>query len=817
MKKITDKKYDFISNERKWQKFWSDKNIYHFDEDDKSNKKIFSIDTPPPTISGNIHIGHIFSYTQAEVLARYKRMSGYNVFYPFGFDDNGLPTEKLVEKETGKKSSNTDRKDYIKLCLDVTDKYRNVFQKLFEKMGFSADWRYNYSTISNLSQNISQKSFLKLFKEGHIERTELPGIYCTECKTTIAQAEVDGKDKATQFIDIIFKLENGKEIVIATTRPELIEACVAVFVNPEDDRYKDLLGKKIITPLGDKVSILSDEKVLKDKGSGAVMCCTYGDETDLYWVKKYSLEEKIIIDKDGFIKDKNHDEQKKYKVTEYRKIIIKRLDNISSIKNINEIEHSVGVHERCGTPIEILPVKQWIVKVKENKKKFIELADQIDWNPSHMKSRYVNWVDNLTWEWSISRQRGFGIPIPVWYCKNTGKIVTPDLDELPIDPQTQFPKKLPEGLKEEDLIPEKDVLDTWATSALTPQINAKWGNKDDISDKILPMGIRPHAHDIIRTWTFYTIVKSWLHNKQIPWKSLMISGHVKASKKEKISKSKGNEKETPDQLIDKYSADGVRYWTTGVSLGKDIILESNEMVNGERLVIKIFNAAKFVSMNLEDFSENDLLKIEDRNPIDKWILQRLQRFKRKALENYDKIQLNKVKDEFELFFYNDFCANYLESVKGRVFLKEEENISKEKEFSRKSAQSSLYQVLYQSLCIIAPILPHITEEIYQKIFFEDKKHISIHKIDYSLLEDFPEDKEVDKIADDFFKVIQIVRKYKSENHLKHSAEIEKVLIKCDEKAIYNFENSKEDLIKTLNINLLTFSNQDKEELEVIIS
>jgi len=781
MRKIEQEQYDPSVSEVSWQDFWRENHIYDFDETD-TETPVYSIDTPPPTISGDIHIGHIFSYTQAEIIARYRRMKGENVFYPFGFDDNGLPTEKLVEKIMKRKGSEMNRNEYIDACLRITEEYRQKFKQLFQRMGFSADWRYTYSTMSPEAQKISQKSFLELLENGNIEKVEYPGLFCTECNTSIAQAEVERKEVDTQFTHIKFKLENNEDLLISTTRPELLPACVAVFVHPNDEKYQHLIGSKVTTPLGTTVPIIADDKVQQDKGSGAVMCCTYGDETDLYWVKKYGLPEKIIIDKTGSIQnDLGEPEERELmlSVKEYRKRIVRILEEKKAIDSIDDISHSVGAHERCGTPIEILPIEQWVVRITDMKQELLDLAEKINWNPPYMKTRYINWVENLNWEWSISRQRKFGIPIPIWYSKKTGEVITPSIDALPVNPLEDSPTNLPEGHTLEDIEPETDVLDTWATSSLTPQINARWGEKNDISDKILPMNMRPQAHDIIRTWTLYTIVKSWLHRGEIPWETLMISGHVQAKKNEKISKSKGNEKVTPAELIAKYSADGVRYWTTGAALGKDIILDESEMINGKKLTTKIFNASKFVSMGLENFSpRNEKVNYDDRELLDKWIIQRLSEVSEEVIRAFEALNLNKAREVFESFFYNDFCGNYLEVIKKRIYASVEgDEDAKQK---RKSAQTSLYETLYGSLRLIAPILPHITEEIYQILYREDEGVVSIHSapiVDDSI-RDMKRSREIEKTANLFFEVVQQIRKYKSERKIRLGAEINEIRVKC---------------------------------------
>lgn len=524
------KKYKAKESEQKWQDFWQESGIYKFDPNSKL--LVYSIDTPPPTVNGKIHIGHIFSYSQAEVIARYKRMKGYHVFYPFGFDDNGLPTERLVEKTHGIKAHETTREHFTKLCLDETKELEKQFKKLFMSAGFSCDWDQEYSTISPKAQKVSQMSFIDLYKKKKVYFSEAPALWCTECQTAIAQAELETKEVPSIFNYLKFFVEESDDYVeIATTRPELLAACQCIFINPKDDKHKHLIGKMIKVPLfGFKVPVLEDEKVELGKGTGVVMCCTFGDLTDLEWFKKYKLTFKEAIFQDGTMSDICG----KYaglSVNGARDAIIADLTKQGHMIKQEKIAHNVAVHERCGTPMEITIKKQWFIDILSNKQEYLDAGDEIKWYPSHMKARYRNWVENLEWDWCISRQRFFGVPFPVWYCKFCGETIIADEDDLPVNPLTNSPnKKCSCGCNE--FIPEKDIMDTWATSSVTPLINFNWHDKKKFNNDMLPMSVRPNAHDIIRTWDFYTIVKSLYHTGKIPWNDVMISGHVMASRKD---------------------------------------------------------------------------------------------------------------------------------------------------------------------------------------------------------------------------------------------------------------------------------------------
>ncbi len=784
-------KYEASEAEKKWQDFWQQERINKYEPD--SELPIYSIDTPPPTVSGKIHIGHIFSYTQAEVIARFKRMQGYNVFYPFGFDNNGLPTERLVEKEIGKKGSEMPRNEFIENCLETTSKYQTEFKKLWQSIGISADWDLEYATISPYVRKLSQKSFLELFSKGHIIKKTSPALWDTEVLTSVAQAEIDNKEFDSFFHDLKFTLENGETVVIATTRPELLPACVAVFVNPKDERYKDLTGKKIITPLGDKVEIMADEKVAMDKGSGAVMCCTYGDETDLYWVKTYNLNEKIIITPLGKIKDSPIEEMNGLYINKARVLIVEKLKEMGALLDSKPIRHSVGVYERTGRPIEIIPVAQWFIKTLPLKDKLLENAEKINWYPEYMKRRYTEWVENLKWDWCISRSRFFGVSIPVWYSKKTGEIILPDEDQLPVDTITDKPRTLPEGHTYDDIEPDMDVLDTWATSSITPEINAHWGEDHPLANKLLPMDLRPQAHDIIRTWALYTIIKSELHHDTIPWENIMISGHVLFKKGEKISKSKDQAMMTPEELIAKYSADAVRFWACRAGLGKDVQFDEKEILNGRKLVTKLSNVANFAMMNLSDYDGNTKSEAVRLEKSDEWILLRAQETAQKMSANLEKFEFGVAMSEFEKFFWHDFCDYYMEMIKDRIYKPEKYENGQAKKLS---AQFALYTTLNTLIKLIAPYLPHITEEIYQSYFRENEGVISIHKAKFpkNLIE-VPENQEqIFNGMEMVFELIEGVRKFKTDNKIRLGEEIDSVRISGNEDVIKIIKAFQDDII-----------------------
>jgi valyl-tRNA synthetase len=691
--------YDLKATEAKIKQFWEKEKIYQFKPDYK--KQIYSIDTPPPTVSGKMHIGHAFSYSQQDIIARYKRMNS-QVFYPFGTDDNGLPTERLVEKLNNVRSKSMPRQDFIELCLKTLKKVTPDFVNDWKILGISCDYDLTYSTIDPSSQKISQKSFIDLFKEGRVYKKEFPTLWCPECQTSIAQAELEDKEQQTFFTTIKFKV-NGKDLPIATTRPELLPACVAVFVNPADKRYKTLVGKEAIVPLfSQKVPIIADKAADMEKGTGVLMICSYGDKFDIDAINRHKLKPRIVLNKDGTLNVKGY---QGIRVKEARKRILQELKEKGLITEQKQITHVVNCHDKCGTEIEFLTTEQWFIKILDIKQKLIEQGKKVVWHPDFMLKRYENWVNGLEWDWNISRERHFGIPIPAWHCRKCNKILVADEKELPIDP-LQTKKKCSCG---EIAEPEQKVLDTWATSSLTPRIAASL-----VDNKVkIPFDLRPQAHDIIRTWAFYTIAKSYLHEHKIPWKNIMVSGFVTLAG-EKMSKSKGNVIE-PQTVLDNYGADALRFWAASSKLGEDLDYQEKALVTGKKTVTKIWNASKFVFMNLQGYTGKKPKKLEK---IDELFLAKLNSLVNQATGAFENYEYSKAKSEIEQFFWISFCDNYLEIVKNRVY--------NEKGDKKLSAQYTLHTSLLTLLKMFAPIMPFITEDVYQNYFRKDEKTKSIH-------------------------------------------------------------------------------------------
>lgn len=775
--------YDAKKVEEKWRKFWEKEKIYKFNPNSK--KAIFSIDTPPPyASSGHLHIGHALHYTQFEIIARVMRLLGKEVYFAPGFDDNGLPTEKYVEEKLKINKAKTNRAEFRELCLKESEKVEKEYaDRVFKKLGHSYDWDLLYTTISPEARRVAQTAFLKLIKKGECYRAEEPTIWCPHHETALAQAEVEDLKRETKLNYIEFDVAGGGKVVIATSRPEFLPACVGVFVNPEDKRYKDLVGRELIVPLFNyKVKVIKDEKVDKEFGTGIVMVCTFGDNTDIEWWKKHRLELKKLLNKDGTLNELAG-KYKGKKIEEAKNEIIEDLRKHGKLKKQENLEQTTGSCWRCNTPVEYIVTKQWFIKTLKHKKELIKLAREIKWHPEFMKKRFENWTENLGWDWIISRQRYYGIPIPVWYCKNCDEIILPDEKELPVDPIEQK-KKCPKCGKE--AVPEQDVFDTWMASSNSPEIACRWLENPEQYKKIIPMSLRPQSHDIIRTWAFYTILKSHLLFNRIPWKDVMIGTFVLDSKGKGMHKSKGNAI-WADDIIEKYNVDSFRYWVGSASLGSDLPFQEQELVAGKKFLTKLWNAGKFVVMNLKDFNGAKPGKIEI---IDLWMLNKVSKLADEVRKMYEEYNIAEARKKTETFFWHDFCDDYLEIVKDRIYNKKK---------GKESAQYTLYSSLLAILKLISPVTPFITEEIYQEYFKKFEKDKSIH---LSKWPDFKlkQDKEAGKIGEMFIEILQKVRKFKTD---------EKVSLK--KQAILSIEKEKIAKLKDVLEDLKAVTNSEIKE------
>jgi len=773
--------YSSEESEKKWQEFWEKEKIYSFDPESKA--EIFSVDTPPPTVSGKMHLGHALSYAQQDFMVRFQRMLGKNVFFPFGTDDNGLATERLIEKLKNVKSKTMERRAFVKLCLDTLEKeLRPSYISDWKRIGMSCDFNIYYTTIDEHCQRISQRSFIQLYKTGREYRKEAPVMWCPECQTGISQVECQDKELDSHFNDIVFNVE-GKELLISTTRPELLPACVAVFYHPEDKRYQKYKGKKAKVPLFDfEVPILADERADPEKGTGIVMCCTFGDQTDMEWQKACSLPIKTAIAHDGRM-TKIAGKYEGMPLKKARIAIISDLKEKGLLVNQKAIKHSVNVHERCGTEIEFIHSKQWFIKYLDLKDDMLKWGSQLNWYPKHMKSRYEHWVKGLQWDWLISRQRFFGVPFPVWYCKKCDEAILADEADLPVDPlKDKAPVKKCPKCSHGEFVPEKDVLDTWATSSLTPQLAVELVKDKELQKKLFPMSLRPQAHDIITFWLFNTVIKSQLHNNLNPWKDVAISGFVLDPHGKKMSKSKGNVVE-PQEVIRKYSADAMRFWAASSKLGEDMPYQEKDIVTGKKFITKLWNASKFTFMHLSDYNGEKPKKMEE---VDKWLLSKLGKIIQDATESFRQYEFSRTKADTENFFWHTFCDNYLEIVKDRVYNPDKRGIE-----AKESAQYTLYQSLLAILKLMAPILPYVTEELYQMYYAAREKPKSIHVSGWP--KEFKRDEKAEKTGDVAVYAVQAARRAKSEKNMSLKAAVKVLSIRA-KISKSEFESVKEDIL-----------------------
>jgi len=742
------KEYDFKVIEDKWKKKWEEENLYQFSF--KKGVPLFVVDTPPPYVSADhLHAGHIMSYAQAEFIVRYKRMRGYQVFYPMGFDDNGLPTERFVEKKYNIDKSKTTKSEFIKLCLQETEKGIETYKKLWTDLGISVDWSRTYSTISPLPTKVSQWSLIDLYKKNVLKREELPILWCPYCQTAISQSDIEDRERNSKMNYISFPLKGEKEFaLIATTRPELLPACVALYFHPQDKRYQGLDKKKALVPLFNyEIPIKTSEMVDPEKGTGLMMVCTWGDTEDLEKWRTDNLETRNLLTIDGKLNERGGKYQG-LNIEQAREKILTDLKENNFLIKEEPIKQIINVHERCDTPIEFIQSKQWFIKIAEQKDIWIEYGKKINWHPAYMFKNYELWVNSLKWDWCVSRQRYYGVPFPFWYCQKCGEVILPKEEDLPVNPLEDKPplSRCP-ICQSEEIVPETDVMDTWATSSCTPFLLRELGGIKEL----FPVDLRPNAHEIIRTWDFYSIVKSYYHFQEIPFKNIMISGHGLDEKGKKISKRLGNYVSS-EELVEKYGADAVRYWATGASLGQNLRFNEKEIKKGRQLTIKLWNVARFILMDRAEIKEEPKLETPDL-----WIIKRTNETIKKATQYFDDYEYAKARNEIETFFMSQFADYYIEFVKYRLNSTDEE--------SKQAAQYVLDSVFTNIIKMFAPFLPFVTEEIYQLLRKEKSVHLST----------WPEPMEAKEPDSDFeqaIKAIDEIRKYKSENKISLGKEVE---------------------------------------------
>lgn len=765
------KTYDSRLIEQNWRELWDKDKIYEFNPN--SNKPVFSVDTPPPYVSADhLHIGHAMSYIQAEIIVRHRRMMGFNVFYPMGFDDNGLPTERYVEKKYKLDKRKMSRTDFIALCIEETRKGAKNYREIWERLGIGVDWSLSYNTIGPLAQRIAQRSFLDLYEQGLIYRQQAPNIWCPSCQTAIAQADLDDLEVTGDLHYIRFLLPDGNPIDVATTRPEMLPACVSLYVNPKDSRYINLIGQEVKIPIfGHSVKIRSHADVDPNFGSGVMMVCTWGDSADVTKWREDHLDSRVLVDQRGRLTDIGQ-HLAGLTITKARQQIVGELrDNSHLIKTIAVIQHK-NIHERCKTPAEFNLSWQWHINVLRFKDEWLNRCEELDWHPQFMKERLRDWIIGLKWDWCISRDRYYGVPIPVWYCNDCGQMIVADDKSLPlpVDPREIDPPNITcPNCGTASFQPELQVLDTWMTSSLTPLINARWKEEITLMDKIYPMNLRIQAFEIIRTWLFYSIAKSHFHTDSLPWKSAMISGWGLDQSGKKMSKSEGNVVQI-DAMVDKYSADAVRWWSTNVGLGQNLRFIETDLRAGKKMTTKLWNVARFCQPFLEKEEAPILTTFSD-----KWIVAELQEVIEICSYELNAFDFNKARVCLDKFFWQKFCDTYLELCKNRSWNPEK--------YSPEELASLRFTIRYSLstlLKLFAPFIPFVTEEINNLLFNNSQ---SIHCQNWPRVDKHFRNKSLAEEGDELIEIINRIRHFKTNFTPTYRSEIRRLSLKTANKAL----------------------------------
>jgi valyl-tRNA synthetase len=788
------KKYNFAEIERKWQQKWEEMGIYRFDWNGNSTPT-YSIDTPPPYPSGEFHMGNILNWTYFDIVARYKRMCGYNVLFPQGWDCHGLSIEIQVEKEHNIRKRDVPPERFRKWCEHLIEKYIAIMKEAILKLGCSIDWTTEYRTMNSDYWRRTQLSFILLHKKGYMYQGTHPVNWCPRCETAIADAEVDYEKRKGTLYYIRFPLEDSKKhLLIATSRPEFIPACVAVEVNPVDERYKEYIGKKIIVPIVNRqVSIIGDEAVEPDFGTGVVQICTYGDKEDVKTVFRHRFPVIRLLTDNGRINE-NGGKYAGLTINQARKAMVEDLTAAGLLEKSEQIAQEVGVCDRCKSHVEILEVKQWFMKTRELSDSVEKNANEVIWYPDYMKARLIDWARSLDWDWVVSRQRVFATPIPVWYCKKCGEIILAEEKWVPIDPKLEPPRvdKCPK-CDGTEFIPELDVFDTWMDSSITCAVHAGWPDRADWH-RLFPADVHPSGIDIIRTWAYYLMVRHLALFGEKPYKSCLINGMVLGLDGRKMSKSLKNYVAAPE-VLGKYGSDATRQWAAGGgATGSDIPFRWPDVEYGRRFLVKLWNVSKFAIKLLEDYVPNQTIEFE-LQPLDRWVLSRAERMTQTVTEAMDKCQFNVAVEEVRNFTWHLFCDYYIEAVKDKLY--NPEIYGQEK---RLVAQYTLYEILYRVLQLLAPIIPHLTEEIYQSMYAKDKGFESLQISPWPEYNPARVDETAEKDGDLIMAIMSGVRQDKAEKKLPLNAPVKSIDIYSGSKETAKVINSvREDIGGTLKI------------------
>ena len=739
--------------EARWDNAWEAAGTYRFDRS-RTRDQVFSIDTPPPTVSGSLHVGHVFSYTHTDTIARYQRMAGREVFYPMGWDDNGLPTERRVQNYFGvrcepslpydpdfaapddagdptaiKKRGEIDisRRNFIDLCHVLTAEDERAFETLFRRLGLSVDWTQHYATIDERCQRTSQRAFLRNLARGEAYQIEAPSLWDVTHRTAVAQAELEDRERPGAYHTLAFHRSDGDDVLIATTRPELVAACVALVAHPDDERYQPLFGSTVTTPaFGVEVPVRAHELADPEKGTGIAMICTFGDTTDVTWWRELNLPVRAVVNREGrFQADPPQGVDSEAGTAAYTRLAGKTVfsaqqEMVEILRETGElvgdpepITHPVKFFEKGDKPLEIVTSRQWYIRNggrdTELGTTLVARGAEMQWHPAYMQTRFTNWIDGLNGDWLISRQRFFGVPLPLWYPLDEhgepvwDQPIAPAEADLPIDPTADAAPGFDESQRGAPggFVGDPDVMDTWATSSLTPQIACGWGEDDDLFARTYPMDVRPQAHDIIRTWLFSTVVRSHFEEDTAPWRHAAISGWVLDPDRKKMSKSKGNVV-TPMGILEEYGSDAVRYWAANGRPGTDTAFDDGQMKVGRRLAIKILNASRFAL----GFGGDAPLEVDPSlitHPLDRAMLARLARLVDEATAAFDNFDYARALERTEGFFWN-FTDDHVELVKARAYEGDPAD--------RDSARHALWLAISTLLRLFAPFLPFVTEEVW---------------------------------------------------------------------------------------------------------